>query len=108
MEDTYFDYDYSGVTEEATQAATPFALNDVALLVAIIGISLLLVVAVTMTVIILVKLSKLQKRVTAISVKMGNMENVSKEKEIGVVFCKKCGSQYNVTDKACPYCGAKR
>lgn len=108
MEDTYFDYDYSGASEEAVETASTVALNDTALLVAIIGISVLLVAMVIMTIIIMVKISNIQKRVTSISVKMGNMENASKEKEVGVVFCKKCGSQYNVTDKACPYCGAKR
>ena len=40
MEDAYFDYDYSGATHEATQTVSSVAINDTALIVAIIGISL--------------------------------------------------------------------
>lgn len=104
---TYFDYDYNGGQKDSSTAKSS-GINDATLMVVIIAILCLVVITLILAIINMVNINKIKKRVGNIGVKVGNMENTSKEGSIGVVFCKKCGSQFKATENSCPYCGTKK
>lgn len=107
---TYFDYDYNGGQKDGSSATGTGSsgINGTVLLCLIIAILCLVVITLVLTIINMVNISNMKKKVGNIGVKVGNMENTSKEGSIGVVFCKKCGSQYKATENSCPFCGTKK
>lgn len=106
---TYFDYDYNGGQKDSSAAkSSGSGINNAEFMVVIIAILCLVVITLVLTIINMVNINKMKKRVGNIGVKVGNMENTSKEGSIGVVFCKKCGSQFKATENNCPYCGTKK
>ena len=106
MDKTYFDYDYSGQASSATASSS--GINSTLLL--ILGIAILVAIVATLVcvIIILVKTSKMDSRINNISVKVGNLDGTVKDGEVGIVFCKKCGSQFKASESTCPYCGTKK
>lgn len=108
MENTYIDYDYT-VTETSAQTTAINGVTNVKdMMIFSVIAMVLLVTIIIMLVFVIRKLQKIECRVTAVSVKIGKTEGIGKSDELGVVFCKKCGSQYSVVEKNCPYCGEKR
>lgn len=107
---TYFDYDYSGGQNDGGTTATKASsgINSTLLLCLIIAILSVAVITLVLTIINMVNINKMKKKLGNIGVKVGNMENTSKEGSIGVVFCKKCGSQFKATESSCPFCGNKK
>ena len=106
---TYFDYDYNGGQEDSTTIKNSGSgISDATFMVVIIAILCLIVITLILTIINMVNINNMKKRIANIGVKVGNIENTSKEGSIGVVFCKKCGSQFKATENSCPYCGTKK
>lgn len=105
----YHDYDYTGETETTVEnvvnAAKSSGVNiEFVLLVSAVA---MLAIILVISIISLVKVLNMKNKIDVISVKVGNME-ANSGSDVGVVFCKKCGSNYSVNDKKCPYCGEKR
>ncbi len=107
--------DYSGesattakeIVTEAVTEATKSAEGGDMVKILIIVITVMVALILIMSIITVIKACGTKKKVDAISMKIGNME-FGKSSDIGVVFCKKCGSNYAMSEKKCPYCGEKR
>lgn len=105
MNKTYFDYDYSG--SEGGSDTVAAASSPVVWIIGIIAIVILAAILICV-IISLTKISKMNERINSISIKVGNMEGTSNDSAVGVVFCKKCGSQFKAIENVCPYCGTKK
>ncbi len=101
------------VAEETTKAkevATEVAKSSGGMDMMEILIIVIIVVSVLTLILSIIALAKtcgIKKKVDAMSIRVGNID-AGKGSDIGVVFCKKCGSNYSVSEKKCPYCGEKR
>lgn len=102
------DYDYIGSSaEKAGKAAKGFSFSQSTLSVLIIVVGVVALVALILGIINLVMNVKNNSRLGNVSTKIGSIQASDKE-AVGAVFCKNCGSQYTVSEKQCPYCGARR
>lgn len=110
MYKTYFDYDYTETLQESSDSVNSATASSDSKGLFILGIILLLICIATLVICIIsfLKISILSKRIDSVSIKIGNIEAQSSEGNIGVVFCKKCGSNYNSKEIKCPYCGTKK
>lgn len=104
MENTYFDYDYAG----SSSGSSVVTGDSTLVMVLAIAAAVVLVATLVLVIVTMVKVSKMYKKLNTVSVKVGNMDSSAKDKELGAVFCKKCGSQYKASESECPYCGAKK
>ena len=105
----YHDYDFNGEVETTVENVvntTKSSGVNIEFILLVSAVALLAIIFV-ISIIVLVKVLNMKNKVDVISVKVGNME-ANSGADIGVVFCKKCGSNYSVNDKKCPYCGEKR
>lgn len=104
------DYDYLGDGSVATSAVTEsknaiFSQSVLSVLVIIIGV--LVLIALSISIVNLIMSIRMNRRIGNISSKLGTIQS-DKNDTIGIVFCKKCGSKYSVADRQCPFCGEKR
>ena len=104
------DYDYLGDGSVAASAVTVsknaiFSQSVLSVLVIIIGV--LVLIALSISIVNLIMSIRMNRRIGNISSKLGTIQS-DKNDTIGIVFCKKCGSKYSVADRQCPFCGEKR
>lgn len=104
------DYDYLGDVSVAASAVTEsknaiFSQSVLSVLVIIIGV--LVLIALSISIVNLIMSIRMNRRIGNISSKLGTIQS-DKNDTIGIVFCKKCGSKYSVADRQCPFCGEKR
>ena len=82
-----------------------FSQSVLSVLVIIIGV--LVLIALSISIVNLIMSIRMNRRIGNISSKLGTIQS-DKNDTIGIVFCKKCGSKYSVADRQCPFCGEKR
>ena len=104
------DYDYLGDGSVAASAVTEsknaiFSQSVLSVLVIIIGV--LVLIALSISIVNLIMSIRMNRRIGNISSKLGTIQS-DKNDTIGIVFCKKGGSKYSVADRQCPFCGEKR
>ena len=92
----------SAVTESKNAI---FSQSVLSVLVIIIGV--LVLIALSISIVNLIMSIRMNRRIGNISSKLGTIQS-DKNDTIGIVFCKKCGSKYSVADRQCPFCGEKR
>ena len=102
----YHDYDFSGEIESTNVTGASGAGTDIYNILIIVCV-VLLGISIIFSIIMFIKVCSMNNRLDNISIKIGNMDSQSNG-ELGIVFCKKCGSKYGVNEKKCPYCGTKK